>query len=147
MFSQSGPLSVAIGFCICYSNFWLRCHFSIWVSISCYVSTKVEVAALCSHQPTLVPHSRIFLPWRWRRYVPPKRRFTQDVHRATSQKTAFFKLVLDFNILLENHWSFKLDSFAIYEFRAARNRYLIVVTIAMTFWSRLLAIWAYRLSR
>jgi hypothetical protein len=30
------------------------------------------------------------LPWRWRRYVPPKCRFTQDIHRATSQKTAFF---------------------------------------------------------
>jgi hypothetical protein len=39
---------------------------------------------------TLVPRSRIFLPWRWRRYVPPKRRFTQDLHGATSQKTAFF---------------------------------------------------------
>jgi hypothetical protein len=34
--------------------------------------------------------SRIFLPWIWRRYVPPKRRFTQDLHGATSQKTAFF---------------------------------------------------------
>jgi hypothetical protein len=28
--------------------------------------------------------------WRWRRYVPPKRRFTHDLHSATSQKTAFF---------------------------------------------------------
>jgi hypothetical protein len=37
-----------------------------------------------------VPRSRIFLSWRWRRYVPPKRRFTQDLHGATSQKTAFF---------------------------------------------------------
>jgi hypothetical protein len=45
----------------------------------------------CSHLLTLVPRSRIFLPWRWRRYVPPKRRFTQDVHGAISQKTAFFK--------------------------------------------------------
>jgi hypothetical protein len=34
----------------------------------------------CSHLLTLVPRSRIFLPWRWRRYVPPKRRFTQDLH-------------------------------------------------------------------
>jgi hypothetical protein len=34
--------------------------------------------------------SYYFLPWRWRRYVPPKRRFTQDLHGATSQKTAFF---------------------------------------------------------
>jgi hypothetical protein len=26
----------------------------------------------------------------WRRYVPPKRRFTQDRHGATSTKTTFF---------------------------------------------------------
>jgi hypothetical protein len=39
---------------------------------------------------TLVPRSRIFLPWRWRRNVPPKRRFTQDLHGTTSQKAAFF---------------------------------------------------------
>jgi hypothetical protein len=45
-----------------------------------------------SHLLTLVPRSRIFLPWRWRRYVPPKRQFTQDLHGVTSQKTAFFKL-------------------------------------------------------
>jgi hypothetical protein len=44
----------------------------------------------CSHLLTLAPRSRIFLPWRRRRYVPPKRRFTQDVHSATSQRTAFF---------------------------------------------------------
>jgi hypothetical protein len=31
-----------------------------------------------------------FLPWRWRRYVNPKRRFTQDLQGATSQKTTFF---------------------------------------------------------
>jgi hypothetical protein len=44
----------------------------------------------CVNLLTLVPRSRIFLHWRWRRYVPPKRRFTQDLHGATSQKTAFF---------------------------------------------------------
>jgi hypothetical protein len=42
------------------------------------------------HLLTLVPHSRIFLPWRWRRYVPPKRRFTQDLHGGTCQKATFF---------------------------------------------------------
>jgi hypothetical protein len=31
------------------------------------------------------------LPWRWRRYFPPKRRFILNPHDATSQKTAFFK--------------------------------------------------------
>jgi hypothetical protein len=32
----------------------------------------------------------IFLLGRWRRYVPPKRRFTQDLYGVTSHKTAFF---------------------------------------------------------
>jgi hypothetical protein len=44
-----------------------------------------------SHLLTLVPRSRIFT-LKWRRYVPPKRRFTQDPHGATSQKTAFFRI-------------------------------------------------------
>jgi hypothetical protein len=48
----------------------------------------------CSHILTLVPRSRIFLPWRWRRYLPPKRRFTQDLHSVTTQKTTFFKLIV-----------------------------------------------------
>jgi hypothetical protein len=47
-------------------------------------------AEVCSHLLTLVPRSRIFLPWRCRGYVPPKRRFTQDLHGLTSQKTEFF---------------------------------------------------------
>jgi hypothetical protein len=38
---------------------------------------------------TLVPRSRISLPWSWRPCAPPKRRFTQDLHGAQSQKTAF----------------------------------------------------------
>jgi hypothetical protein len=39
----------------------------------------------------MVPRSRIFLlPWRWRRYVPPKRRLIQYLHGDTFQKTAFF---------------------------------------------------------
>jgi hypothetical protein len=43
--------------------------------------------------------SWIFLPWRWRRYVPPKCRFTQDLHGATSQETAFFLTEPVFHIL------------------------------------------------
>jgi hypothetical protein len=39
----------------------------------------------------LVPRSRIFLPRRWRRYVLPKSRFTQELNSPTSQKTIFFK--------------------------------------------------------
>jgi hypothetical protein len=45
--------------------------------------------SVCSHLLTLVPRSQIFLPWRWWRYVPPKRRFTQDLHGATFQKIVF----------------------------------------------------------
>jgi hypothetical protein len=45
------------------------------------------------HLLTLIPRSRIFffiLPWRWRRYVPPKHRFMLYLHGAPSQKTTFF---------------------------------------------------------
>jgi hypothetical protein len=31
-------------------------------------------------------------PWRWRRYIPPKRLFKPNPHGATSQKTIFFKI-------------------------------------------------------
>jgi hypothetical protein len=36
---------------------------------------------------------------RRRRYVPPKRRFTQDLHGAASHKTAFFKRDTDWHSL------------------------------------------------
>jgi hypothetical protein len=45
------------------------------------------VAQSASHMLTLVPCSWIFLPWRWRWHVPPKRLF---IHGVTSKKTAFF---------------------------------------------------------
>jgi hypothetical protein len=45
------------------------------------------------HLLTLVVCSRAFLPRRLRRYVPPKRQFTLDLHSATSQKTAFFTVI------------------------------------------------------
>jgi hypothetical protein len=32
------------------------------------------------------------IPWKWRPYVPPKRRLTKYLHGATSQRTAFFDL-------------------------------------------------------
>jgi hypothetical protein len=43
---------------------------------------------------TLDPRSRIIRPWRLRRYVPPKRRFAQDINGATSLKTAFFLIIV-----------------------------------------------------
>jgi hypothetical protein len=39
--------------------------------------------SVCSHQLKLIPHSRIFLPWRW------KRRFTQELHGATPRRRYF----------------------------------------------------------
>jgi hypothetical protein len=36
----------------------------------------------------------LLIPWRWRRYTPPKRRLTKYLHGATSQKTAFFMYAL-----------------------------------------------------
>jgi hypothetical protein len=63
---------------------------------------RVEKSAseepVCSHLLTLVPHSRIFLPWRWRRYIPPKCRFAHDLHGAISQKTAFFLFKADWDV-------------------------------------------------
>jgi hypothetical protein len=44
----------------------------------------------CMNLLTLVPRLWIFLPWQWRRYIPLKRRFIQELQGATSQKTAFF---------------------------------------------------------
>jgi hypothetical protein len=40
---------------------------------------------------TLFLAHRFLSPWRWRRYVPPKRRFLLEPHGVTSQKTQFFK--------------------------------------------------------
>jgi hypothetical protein len=62
-------------------------------SVSWVFSTGGSV---CSHMLTLVLRSQIFIPWIWKRHIPPKRRFTQDLHGATSQKTALFLLKLIF---------------------------------------------------
>jgi hypothetical protein len=54
--------------------------FSMWStlppSLFLYSWAFLTGGSVCSHLLTLVPRSRIFLPWRWRRFVPPKRRFT-----------------------------------------------------------------------
>jgi hypothetical protein len=55
---------------------------------SCVFSTGGSV---CRHLLTLLPRSGIF-SWRWRRYVPTKRRLTQDLQGATSQKTALWNI-------------------------------------------------------
>jgi hypothetical protein len=64
-----------------------RLHFRVEKSAS------EEPAWAGSYLLTLGLRSRIFLPWRWRRYDPPKRRFNRPhLHSATPQKTAFFKV-------------------------------------------------------
>jgi hypothetical protein len=70
------------------------CWFLTWptlpLSLLLYSWLFPTGGSVCSHLLTLGPRSRIFLPWRWGRYVPPNRRLTQDLHSATSQKTTFF---------------------------------------------------------
>jgi hypothetical protein len=70
---------------VCSKNKYMLLRGSKYEAVLCTISPEV-----CSHLLTLVPRLRIILPWRWRRYFPPKRRFTKDLHGATSQKTAFF---------------------------------------------------------
>jgi hypothetical protein len=50
--------------------------------------------ALVCFEPTAYLWCRIIhLPWRWRRYVPPKRRFKPDPHGAISHRTIFFIVI------------------------------------------------------
>jgi hypothetical protein len=56
---------------------------------SCVNRRFVRLSSVCNHLFTLVPRLQIFLPWIWRWYIPPKRRFTQDLHGAVSQKKVF----------------------------------------------------------
>jgi hypothetical protein len=63
---------------------------TLLLSLFLYSWLSLTGGSVCSHLLTLVHRSRIYLPWRWRRYVPPKRRITQDLHSATSQKTTSF---------------------------------------------------------
>jgi hypothetical protein len=63
-----------------------------------------------SQQPPahVAPLSRIFLPWRWRQFVPPKRRFTQDLHGPISRNRTFFNrstcFVLKFPYICSYIW-------------------------------------------
>jgi hypothetical protein len=73
-----------------FSGMWCRVDL-LWTDVSeeCIISIfRAEKSA--NEEPAWAGGARIFLPWRWRRYIPPKRRFTQDLHGVRSQKTAFF---------------------------------------------------------
>jgi hypothetical protein len=79
---------------------WLQTGLAFVIDLLNTYRTEVQVVAdwaefstgssVDSCLLTLVPRSRTFLPWRLKWYVPPKRHFTQDLHGATSQKTAIF---------------------------------------------------------
>jgi hypothetical protein len=71
----------------------------------------------CIHLLTLVPRSRIFLPWRWRRYFLPKRRFTQDLHGATSQNMTLFKLKVVYHFLINTYLHIKDGSELLAQFQ------------------------------
>jgi hypothetical protein len=69
-------------------------------------SEKPALEGGCSHLLTMIPRSRIFLPWKRSRYLPPKRRLTQHIHSVTSQKTAFFIVTAVKTSNLTTHTSF-----------------------------------------
>jgi hypothetical protein len=53
---------------------------------------KLGTLAVANNRSTLRRNlTRWFLsPWLWRRYIPPKRRFSQEPHIVTSKRTEFF---------------------------------------------------------
>jgi hypothetical protein len=90
----------------------------------------------CAHLLTLVPPSRIFLPWRWRRYGLPKRRFNRPhLHGATPQKTAFFILQ---DILKINFCSLSVyDKISAPQLTITSVHTETVYTVHYTFYSKL----------
>jgi hypothetical protein len=76
----------------------------MWTDVSDErIASIFRVEKSTSHLLTLVPRLWIFLPWRWRRYVPPKRQFKQDLQDATFQMIAFFTWSIAF-ILNTSSW-------------------------------------------
>jgi hypothetical protein len=112
---KTAVISLLVDVCLYVSGFfcWMCVHPLLWLHFGFNIHKQnpgfityysydvikkfitIFVASLwksqsASHLLTLVPHSWIFLPWRWRWHIPSKRRFTQDLHGATPQKMAFF---------------------------------------------------------
>jgi hypothetical protein len=84
------------GLIVLYTLTWRMPSSRVWRRVDVVDCTVLQLPA-----HTLVLRSRIFLPWRWRRYDPPKRRFNRPhLHGATLQKTAFFLIVLSFKKFL-----------------------------------------------
>jgi hypothetical protein len=73
---------------------WRMLSCGMWCCVDLVLTNISEehIASIFRVENLLVPGSQIFQPWRWRRYVPPKRRLTQVLHSATSKKTTFFSV-------------------------------------------------------
>jgi hypothetical protein len=75
-----------------------------------------------------------FLSWRWRRYVPPKRRFTQDLHGNTSRKTTFFIATevktsnLTKSIYFTNHGT------SLFVYATLRKKNLVEIYVRISYW-------------
>jgi hypothetical protein len=78
-----------------------------------------------SHLLTLVPRSRIFLPWRWRRYVPVKCRFIQELHGILQDEhwLLLWPQLLEIKIQILEGWIFysKCGPFTISKFTKCKN--------------------------
>jgi hypothetical protein len=78
------------------STFLLNIHFIVRFEAFTAVTMKnvvfwdVGLCRSCVNRRFGGKHRLHFLPQKWRRYFPSKRRLTQDVHSSTSQKTTFF---------------------------------------------------------
>jgi hypothetical protein len=56
---------------------------------SCVLLFSLGPTVICNYRALFLVH-RFLSPWWRRRWVPPKRRFLQESHGVTSQKTPFF---------------------------------------------------------
>jgi hypothetical protein len=74
-------------------------HLTYRQTIRCYVGFEVFTAVTMRYSVLFL------LPRRWRWHVPPKRRFLQDPHAATSQKTFFSPFANALSGLIHrNYW-------------------------------------------
>jgi hypothetical protein len=62
-------------------------RFPMWPTLPPFLflySWIFSTHSVCSHLLNLVSRSRVFLPWRRKRHVPPKRLLTKYLHGATT---------------------------------------------------------------
>jgi hypothetical protein len=111
LFVQFSPLNLTLIWRISSSGLCLCVDLASTAVSKERIASNFRVEKSASGEPAwtggcrLVHSSQVFLPWRWRRYVPSKRRLTQDLHSATSQKTTFFIVTA---VKASNHTYFDL---------------------------------------